>query len=201
MKIEIVEYSPYWKLTYQKEEQRILAALKIANIATKIAHIGSTSIPQLAAKPIVDIMLGLRTEEALEDCIAVFQQLGYIYVSKYNDIMPFRRFFIRVKSKNPLVKWTNKEIASDDLMPSDRTFKRLFNVHVVQENTLFYRRHLAFRNHLRKNATDRKAYEALKLHLAGLDWESVNDYAQAKSTFINGIMEDLGFENDDLRTL
>jgi GrpB-like predicted nucleotidyltransferase (UPF0157 family) len=182
-------------LTYLKEEQRILNALKVVNISTKIAHIGSTSVPELCAKPTIDIVLGLREAEDLEACIPVFKKLGYIYISKYNKVMPFRRFFIKIKAKNPLQKWKKKEIGLEDRMPLRQAYAHLFHIHVVQQDTNFYARHLAFRNHLRKDIGDRQAYEALKVHLAGLDWESVNDYAQAKSTFINGIMEKLGFEN------
>jgi GrpB-like predicted nucleotidyltransferase (UPF0157 family) len=195
MQIEIVEHSPYWKLTYLKEEQRILKALKVVNIPTKIAHIGSTSVPHLSAKPTIDILLGLRKEEDLEACIPVFQKLGYVYVSKYNEVMPFRRFFIRIKAKNPLQKWKKKEITSEERLPLRQSYARLFHIHVVQQDTDFYARHLAFRNHLKKNTEDFQAYETLKRHLGALNWESENDYAQAKSTFINEIMERLGFEN------
>jgi len=195
MQIEISTHSPYWKLTYLKEEQRILKALKVINISTKMAHIGSTSVPNLSAKPTIDILLGLQKEEDLEACIPVFKKLGYVYISKYNEVMPFRRFFIKIKAKNPLQKWTKKEVRLEDSMPLRQSYARLFHVHVVQQDTNFYARHLAFRNHLRKDIVDMQAYEALKLHLAALDWESENDYGQAKSAFINGIMEKLGFEN------
>jgi GrpB-like predicted nucleotidyltransferase (UPF0157 family) len=195
MQIEIAEHSPYWKLTYQKEEQRILKFLKAANIPTKIAHIGSTSVPNLSAKPTIDVLLGLRKEEDLEACIPVFKKLGYVYISKYNEVMPFRRFFIKIKAKNPLQKWKEKEVGPDDLMPLRQSYARQFHIHVVQQDTDFYARHVAFRNHLKKNIEDLRAYEALKIHLGALDWASENDYAQAKSTFINGIMEKLGFEN------
>jgi GrpB-like predicted nucleotidyltransferase (UPF0157 family) len=196
MQIEIAEHSPYWKLTYLKEEQRILNALKVVNISTKIAHIGSTSVVGLSAKPTIDILLGLRKEEDLEACIPVFKKLGYVYVSKYNEQMPFRRFFIKIKAKNPLQKWKKKEVGVVDAMPLRQSYARLFHIHVVQQDTNFYARHLAFRNHLRKDAADLQAYEVLKRHLAALDWEFENDYAQAKSTFINGIMEQLGFEGN-----
>jgi len=193
MKVEIVEHSPYWKLEYQKEEQRILRELKLAKITSKIAHIGSTSVPGLSAKPTIDIILGLSAESDLDDCISMFKKLGYIYVSKYNNVMPFRRFFIKIKGNNPLQKFALKEVGEEDKMPVRKIFKRNFHVHVVHENTLFYEKHIAFRNHLRNNETDRRAYENLKLHLSRLDWEVENDYAQAKSTFISNVMMKLGF--------
>lgn len=188
MHIQITPHNPYWKLTYEKEEQRILAALKLVGIRTKIAHIGSTAVPGLAAKPTIDILLGLATETDLDTTIAVFQKLGYVYVSKYNDTMPFRRFFIKIKPVSPLEKWDKKEIGVNDLMPLRQHYLRNFHVHIVHENTPFYHQHLAFRNHLRANAADRQAYEALKLHLAGLDWESESDYAKAKAEFINNVL-------------
>lgn len=194
MQIEISTHSPYWKLTYLKEEQRILKALKVANVSTKIAHIGSTSVPNLSAKPTIDILLGLQKEADLEACIPVFKKLGYVYIAKYNKVLPLRRFFIKIKAKNPLEKWTKKEVGLEDSMPLGQSYARLFHVHVVQQDSNFYARHLAFRNHLRKDVGDMQAYEALKRHLAALDWESENDYAQAKSTFIHGIMAKLGFE-------
>lgn len=187
MHIEITPYNPYWKLNYEKEEQRILAALKLAEIRTKIAHIGSTSVPGLAAKPTIDILLGLAEGTDLDGVIPVFQKLGYIYVSKYNDTMPFRRFFIKIKPVSPLEKWTKKEIGAADTMPLRQYYLRNFHVHIVHENTSFYHEHLAFRNLLRTNPEIRENYQTLKLHLSNLNWETENDYAQAKSEFINNL--------------
>lgn len=189
MKVEINPHSPYWKLYYAKEEQVLLKALKKANISPQIAHIGSTAVPDLWAKPTIDILIGLRDTSALDECIPVFQQLGYIYVSKYEEDLPFRRFFIKIKAINPLQKWTKQEIGLEDMLPSRQSYLRVFHVHIVHKDTLFYQQHLAFRNHLRANQEDRFAYEQLKKHLAQLDWETENDYAQAKSIFINEILE------------
>jgi GrpB-like predicted nucleotidyltransferase (UPF0157 family) len=119
--------------------------------------------------------------------------LGYIYVSKYNDEMPFRRFFIKIKAISPLQKFDKKEVGPDELMPLRKQYKRNFHIHVVHRNTLFYEKHIAFRNHLRKNEADRNAYKNLKQHLAQMDWEFEKDYAQAKMAFITGVMTKLGY--------
>ena len=193
MNIEIAAHSPYWKLYYNKEEQQILKHLKVANISTKIAHIGSTAVPNLSAQPTIDILLGLAAEANLDDCIAVFQKMGYIYVSKYNDLLPQRRFFIKIKALSPLQKWEKKEIAVDDRMPLRTQFQRNFEVYVVHRNSLFYEQQIAFRNHLRTNEADRRAYGNLKEHLSRMNWESEDDYAQAKSGFIVGVMGKLGY--------
>ena len=107
--------------------------------------------------------------------------------------MPFRRFFNKIKAHNPLQKFDKKEVGPSDSMPPWSLHKRNFHVHVVHRNTLFYEKHIAFRNHLRTNEADRLAYQNLKLHLAAMHWESENDYSQAKSAFIIGIMAKLGF--------
>jgi GrpB-like predicted nucleotidyltransferase (UPF0157 family) len=193
MRVEVVKHSPYWKLEYKKEEQRILKSLKLAKITRKIAHIGSTSVSGLSAKPTIDILLGLSAETDLDDCISMFKKLGYIYISKYNDMTPFRRFFIKISASNLLQKFALKEVGENDNMPLPKIFKRDFHIHVVYENTLFYEKHIAFRNHLRSHEADRIAYENLKLHLSQLDWQDGNDYAQAKSGFITNVMMKLGF--------
>ena len=194
MKIELVEHSPYWKLEFEKEASRIRANFVKAGIRGDIIHIGSTAVVGLVAKPTIDIMVGLDKEAALDACIPVFKKGNYIYVSKYNNVMPFRRFFIKINASNPRIKWEKDEIGLEDAMPLRKNYKRNVHVHVVHKDTVFFARHLAFIQHLNRNAADRQAYQDLKVHLSQLDWEAENDYAQAKSGFITGIMQKLGFE-------
>ena len=195
MDVKIEKHNPYWKLYYQKEKARIGRELSNNNLSATIEHIGSTAVVDLAAKPILDIMLGIPVGADLDRTIPIFRELGYIYVSKYNDIMPFRRFFIKLKSRGVLGKKQPKEITKTDEMPSKKKFERLVHIHLVHLDTLFYQKHIAFRNHLQKNKEDRDLYQQLKLHLAGLDWELEADYAQAKSSFISSILTKLGFES------
>ncbi len=187
MKVPLVAPNPYWKLYYQKEASRIAAALQQYQLAATIEHIGSTSIP-IIAKPTIDILIGLSPNMLLDDCIAAFAKLGYIYVSKYNEALPMRRFFIKIKSKSLLEKRLQKEIAKADEMPPRQSFERLFHVHIVHKESLFFRQHLAFRNHIRANEYDRTLYQELKQHLSQQDWEVENDYAQAKAGFIEDIL-------------
>ena len=193
MKIQIEPHNPYWKLYFQKEAARIQKLLTMANIRAKVAHIGSTAVPNLAAKPTIDILVGLDANAVLDDCIAAFQKANYIYVSKYNEYLPFRRFFIKIKPVSPLEKWEKQEITVDDEMPLRRHYRRDFHVHVVHEADLFFKRHLDFVQHLKNNDADRAAYERLKLHLANLDWQGENEYAGAKAPFITNIMAKLGY--------
>lgn len=194
MKIELVAHNPYWKLEFEKEAARIRANFVKTGIKATVSHIGSTAIPGLMAKPTIDILVGLEAQEALDTCIAAFKKGNYIYVSKYNSIMPFRRFFIKIKASNPKIKWQKDEIGLEDDMPLRQHYKRNFHVHVVHKETVFFARHMAFVQHLKRDAVDRQVYQDLKVHLSQLDWETGNDYAQAKSGLITEIMQKLGFE-------
>ena len=193
MKINIQSYNPIWKLIYEKEAHRILKVLNLKSLNGTLAHIGSTAVHGLAAKPTIDILMGLEPEVELDDCLSIFKKLGYIYVSKYNDIMPFRRFFIKIRPINPLQKFERKEIGSDERMPLMKLFDHNFHIHVVHRNTIYYEKYIAFRNYLRNNEEGRIAYSNMKLHFGEMDWECENDYNRAKIPFITRIMTQLGY--------
>jgi GrpB-like predicted nucleotidyltransferase (UPF0157 family) len=162
MQITLSLYNPQWPAIFQKEADLLETVLQGVN--HKIEHMGSTAIKGLAAKPIIDILIGLENFETAEQIIPKITKLGYKYISKYEDLMPYRRFF--TKEKNGI---------------------RTHHIHMVEIGTEFWKRHLAFRKHMRRNKQDRKAYEALKLELAARDWEDENEYANAKSEFIRRI--------------
>lgn len=195
MKIKIEKHNIYWKFDYQKEQNKIQQQCKKNKLTATVQHIGSTAVKDLVAKPTIDIMVGIPEESNLDEYIAVFRKLGYIYVSKYNDIMPYRRFFIKIKSMALLDENRKKEITKEDEMPSKRVFERLKHVHLVHKETLFYQKHIAFRDHLQKNEIDRKMYQELKLHLSQFDWDKEGDYAQAKTSFISSILSKIGFDS------
>ena len=89
MKIEIVHYSTDWPVMYEENKDQFYSSFgeKIAGIE----HIGSTSVPGLAAKPIIDILLGVYKLTDAEEIIPNMEQLGYEDVFKYEDIMHERR--------------------------------------------------------------------------------------------------------------
>jgi GrpB-like predicted nucleotidyltransferase (UPF0157 family) len=132
----------------------------------KIEHIGSTSVEGLGAKPIIDIMIGLQDFNTADNHISKIESLGYNYVSKYEDVMPYRRFLTKESSK-----------------------KRTHHIHMVGLETEFWDRHLRFRNHLRVNNEDRDKYFELKMDLAKGEWTDEEEYADAKSEFIKEIEE------------
>lgn len=162
LKIIIEPYNPEWEVKFEKEAQLLLDTIN--EDLVRIEHIGSTSIKGLGAKPIIDIMIGINDFNYADDHISGIEKLNYQYISKYEDIMPQRRFFI-------------KESAG----------KRTHHIHMVQYASSFWKRHLFFRDHLRTNKNDRDAYEQLKRELSRKEWNDGNEYADAKSDFIKNI--------------
>lgn len=161
MPIEIVEYDFRWPRLFDEEKTRVVEAIGEHLVA--IEHVGSTAVPGLAAKPIVDIMAGIRSLAEAPVCVAPLAAIGYEYVPKYEVELPERRYF-RKRSG------------------------RRHNLHVVETTTEFWRRHLAFRDWLRAHPEDARRYEALKRRLA----ETASDtraYTDGKTVLIRQIEE------------
>jgi GrpB-like predicted nucleotidyltransferase (UPF0157 family) len=162
MKIEIVEYNPGWAEMYES-----MKGLFIGSFGDKIAgieHIGSTSVPGLCAKPIIDILLGVHALDDADSIVPNMIKFGYDYISKYEDEMPYRRYFDRIE--NGISK---------------------FHVHTVVINSSFWNRHIKFRNILRKDEKIKDDYCKLKKDLAKKEWKDANEYAGAKTEFTRRI--------------
>lgn len=161
MKIIIEPYNPNWKDQFQLEKDSLSTVLSEEVV---IEHVGSTAIPKLAAKPVIDIMIGLDDFDTAKNHINSIVSLGYDYISEYEKELPFRKYF-------------KKEYEG----------KHTHHIHMVQKDSDWWVRHLAFRNYLRNNVDDREKYEELKKGLAKKDWEDGNEYASAKTDFIRSI--------------
>jgi GrpB-like predicted nucleotidyltransferase (UPF0157 family) len=164
-KIVIVDYDPNWSYLFEMEKDRLNQS--IGPWVLDIQHIGSTSVPGLGAKPIIDIMIGVKTlQDADTYCLAPISGLGYDYVKKYEDQMPFRRYFHKNQAENTLE----------------------YHIHLVESGSEFWERHIAFRDYLRMNKETARQYEELKRFLAP-QFSDGNEYASAKTKFIKGVEE------------
>jgi len=161
--IEIVDYDTTWPARYEDEKHRILTA--IGRFVAAVEHVGSTAAPGLAAKPIIDILVGLRSLADATNCIAPLNGLGYEYVPEWEAELPERRYFRRVR-------------------PRPRTH----HIHMVETTSEFWQRQLRFRDHLRAHPEDARAYEALKRELAA-KFDVGRNYAAAKSAFVRTILD------------
>jgi GrpB-like predicted nucleotidyltransferase (UPF0157 family) len=162
--IAIVDYDPRWPGLYLDERARILAV--IGPRVAAIEHVGSTSVPGLAAKPVIDIMVGVSTLADADACIEPIERLGYVYVPEYEDEIPDRRYF--------------KKLLGDG--------RHTHHVHVVEVASPFWDDHLLFRDYLRAHPETAWDYEQVKRALAP-HFASDNDYSLAKTDFITQVLE------------
>jgi GrpB-like predicted nucleotidyltransferase (UPF0157 family) len=173
--IAIADYDPDWQRIFD-EERALIYATCGRGAFTTIEHVGSTAVPGLAAKPIVDMMPGLRSLDDAPPVIEKLQSIGYVHVpeferpTEFDDGMPFRRY-----------------------LRKDRDGVRAFHMHMVEHGSQFWRDHLLFRNHLIIRSEDRDAYARLKREIAArynanlTAASNVNvGYTDNKTEFIEG---------------
>jgi GrpB-like predicted nucleotidyltransferase (UPF0157 family) len=134
----------------------------------RLEHIGSTSVPGLCAKPIIDILLGARTLSDIDKEVLGFQAIGFRYVQEHEEEFPERRYFVRAPDTRLRV-----------------------NLYAVVEGSPFWVRHLGFRDLLRSDIALRKEYGDLKRNLAGRYPEDRPAYTAAKGPFIGRALERL----------
>src|SRR5882724_8467507 len=160
--VEIVPYDPLWPMRFQ-EETNVLRLALAGWLVGPIEHIGSTAIPGLAAKPVIDIMAGVQSLDASRPAIAAATGMGYCYAPYQPE----------------LEHWFCKP------SPAFRTH----HLHLVPVATPRWSRSIAFRDYLRAHADVASEYEALKrrwAHEHRLDREA---YTQAKGPFIDRITD------------
>jgi GrpB-like predicted nucleotidyltransferase (UPF0157 family) len=160
--VTIVQYDSYWPVLFEGEKSHILQTCNSREL--QIEHIGSTAIPGLAAKPTVDLLVGIDDLENAGHLIPLLQEIGYVYVPEFEQDMPDRRYFYKGRK------------VEDD-----------FHLHMVEKGSPFWKRHLAFRDYLRVHPEAVKEYEFLKLTLAKKFGEDRNGYTDAKTEFITRI--------------
>jgi putative glutamine amidotransferase len=156
----IAEPDPVWPERFDEEAVRLRVALGAQVV--RIEHIGSTSVPGLAAKPVVDISVGLVSMEPRSAYVPALVDLGYRTVLDPSD--------------------PDHEFASRDLAG-----ERCFHVHLCLAGSPFERRHLAFRDRLRTHPGDAAAYGDLKRRLAAAHPNDVHSYTEGKTRFIRAI--------------
>lgn len=161
--VVIADYDPAWPDQYESLHAAI--ALMLGKLAVSIEHIGSTSVPGLAAKPTIDILVGVETLDKADLCVPLLVSLGYTYAPGLEDEMPFRRYFSMAGSGN---------------QPG-------VHIHLVETSHRFYQRHLDFRDYLRAHAEAAAEYGALKRRLAEQYGDDRGGYTDAKTAFITDI--------------
>jgi GrpB-like predicted nucleotidyltransferase (UPF0157 family) len=164
--VEIHPWNANWAAQFVVARDELKAVFAPAAVA--IEHIGSTSVPGLAAKPVIDVLLGADSLSAIEARIGALAEVGYSYVPKYERELPQPRYFVRA--------------------PAERLRVHL---HGVERGCGLWRQHLAFRDALRADADLRDRYQALKLRLAEAFAGDKSAYTDAKAPFIRAVLDEI----------
>ena len=159
MQIEIVPYDPEWPELFVRERLRIRAAL--GERALRVEHAGSTSVPGLAAKPVIDIILAVESSADEPVYAPPLEAAGYVLHHREPEWYEHRMF--------------------------NRADTRV-HLHVFSSGCPEIERMLLFRDWLRGNAADRDLYEGAKRALAKQEWNRSQDYADAKTAIVREIL-------------
>jgi GrpB-like predicted nucleotidyltransferase (UPF0157 family) len=159
-RVRLVEYDAKWPELFEREAQRISRVLPRA----ALEHVGSTSVPGLAAKPFIDIVAGIEDEAHLEAAILTLQEVGYSYVPEAEAVVPERRFFRRI-----------------DESPG-------YHLHVVARSASLFSNLPLFRDLLRSSPALAQDYGRLKRELAESHEANVDAYTAAKGPFIEAAL-------------
>lgn len=155
----LADYDPAWPTTFEREAARIRSAL--GETVRLLEHAGSTSVPGLAAKPIIDIVLAV--PDSSDE-------------STYVPAMEAARYVLRIREP----EWFEHRVL--------RGTDPAVNLHVFTEGASEITRMLAFRDWLRSQDDERLLYERTKRELAAREWKYVQHYADAKTEVVEGII-------------
>jgi len=158
-KIQIVDYDPRWPGLFQREALRVRAAL--GPLALRLEHTGSTSVPGLAAKPIIDMLLVVADSADESAYVPALQRAG---------------FFLKIREpewfEHRMLKGPDTDV----------------NLHVFSSGCSEIDRILLFRDWLRANPPDRALYERTKRALSQQEWKNIQEYADAKTAVVEEIL-------------
>jgi GrpB-like predicted nucleotidyltransferase (UPF0157 family) len=159
--VRLVPHDPRWAQAYQREAERLQEALGAH--ALEIAHIGSTAVPGLPAKPLLDIMVAITSLEERGEVVPLLERIGYEF--RPHDTLPDRLFFIAGEPE-----------------------ARRVNLSLTEWDSTFWRDHLAFREILRARPDVAAAYARLKADLAERFPGDRLAYTAAKGEFVAGVL-------------
>ena len=157
--VVITEYDSRWPAAYEREKALICQAL--GDLILDIQHVGSTAVPGLVAKPVIDILVAVAHFEAVEGYARRLSPLGYQHISHPDDAV---RLFFR------------------------KGTPRTHHLHIVEYGTAEHRRHLLFRDYLRLHGDTARAYARLKWELASRFAANRPMYTESKTDFVHSVV-------------
>lgn len=163
--VVIVEYDPRWSLMFEEEAARVASVLS-RDLVVRIDHIGSTAVPGLVAKPIIDLLVSVHSlVEAKQVAVSPLEKLGYVYWFDNPD--PQRMFFVKgLPSNSP----------------------RTHHIHIVESDSILMER-LLCRDYLREHPDEALRYAQLKRDLAEQFPTDREAYTSGKTEYVQLVMQ------------
>jgi GrpB-like predicted nucleotidyltransferase (UPF0157 family) len=158
--VRVVPYTPEWARLFEEEKSRLLAV--IGPYVLDIQHVGSTSIPGMAAKPILDIAIAVRNFEEARVCIAPIEQLGYEYRGEFG--IPRRHYFTKGEP-------------------------RTHHIHMNELGSRDWNNQIDFRDYLIRHPDAAREYAGLKLELAQAHPADRQGYLDGKGPFVERVLK------------
>jgi GrpB-like predicted nucleotidyltransferase (UPF0157 family) len=162
-RIKIVDPDPQWPLMFEAEKSRILDA--IGHVVVGVEHFGSTSIPGIGAKPIIDILIAIPRLDDAKMCIGPLGAIGYSYIPEYEAKIPFGRFFRKGPEEAPT-----------------------HHIHMLEPKRN-WETNLIVRDYLRSHPVEAAEYLSFKKRLAAEFGTDVDGYTAAKRPYLNTVIE------------
>jgi GrpB-like predicted nucleotidyltransferase (UPF0157 family) len=163
-RIVVSDHDPAWTAMFERERARVEHAL--GPIVVTVEHVGSTAVPGLAAKPIIDLLVGVRSlAEARSACVEPMRALHYRYMAEYETWLPNEMLF----RKGPPGPWTH-------------------HVHLMEPTCARWEEFTLVRDYLRRHREVASAYADLKRALALVFGDDIAGYRNAKAPFIEAVM-------------
>lgn len=160
-KVEVVPYKAEWQMLFQEESQKIKEVL--GEEVVNVYHIGSTSIPNMHAKPVIDLMVEVVSIDKIDEYNEAMEQLGY--EARGENGIPKRRFFSKGGNN------------------------RTHHVHIFEEGNPEIARHIAFRDYMIAHPEEAQIYSQLKKSLAKQYPYNIEQYIEGKDSYIKSIDE------------
>lgn len=161
--LQLVEYQDTWPLQFLQVAEQLLSAVSVPRAL--VEHIGSTAVPGLCSKPVLDILLGVESLNDAEASIPTLATIGFVYRPEYEAQIPGRRYFVRLAGAAPRV-----------------------HLHAVIRGGDLWRQHLCFRDRLRQDGELLHSYAGLKRSLAVAHAADKAAYTEAKAPFIQQVL-------------
>jgi GrpB-like predicted nucleotidyltransferase (UPF0157 family) len=159
--VRLVPYDDLWPREFAVEAARIESACE--DLPIRVEHIGSTSIPGMPAKPVIDILVGCPANANRAPYVAALRQIGYVH--RGNNGIPGRNYFVRGSPRS-------------------------HQVHLVNWSSGLWRDHVVFRDYLRSHADVARQYEELKRQLAITFADDRRAFSDAKAPFVRAVLRD-----------